>query len=262
MKTLRSSASSFYFVADIHLSPHRPETTARFLSLLNTVEKSRGELFLLGDIFDYWANNGAVRRANAPVLERLGRLVDAGCPVHFIIGNRDFLMEEKVLGRYGINFLGEEATLIVGDRKILLSHGHLLATNDTVFLDYRARMWPMFRFLDLFLPGPIENRLAGHFMQKSKEVIGEQDAERFRIPDETIHRYFQDGFDVIICGHTHKPQQRDFEGGKALVVLPPWEKGGGGYAIMEEGPISPPGGSLGFRGPISRHLKLMDTASP
>lgn len=226
------------------------------------MEQSRGELFLLGDIFDYWANNSAVRRANGPVLERLGRLVNAGCPVHFIIGNRDFLLGEKALHRYGINFLGEEAALVVGDRKVLLSHGHLLATNDKVFLDYRSRMWPLFRFLDLFLPGPVENRLAGHFMQKSKEVIGGQEAARFRIPDETIHRYFQDGFDVIICGHTHKPQQREFESGKALVVLPPWEKGKGGYALLDEGPILPPGGSREFQEPISRHLRLMDITSP
>lgn len=234
MKTLHSSASPLYFVADTHLSPLRPETTALFLSMLDTVEKSRGELFLLGDIFDYWANNGAVRRANSAVLERLGQLVSAGCPIHFIIGNRDFLMGAKVLRRYGVDFLGEEATLLAEGRKVLLSHGHLLAVNDTVFLSYRARMWPVFRFLDLFLPGPVENRLAGHFMQKSKEVIGGQEAERFRIPDATLQSYFQNGFDVIICGHTHIPCQRQFEGGRELVVLPPWEKGGGGYAKMEK----------------------------
>lgn len=243
MKTLQSAGALLYFVADTHLSPATPENTAAFLKLLDEIRKTGGELFLLGDIFNFWANNRAVIRENLPVLEKLEELTTSGIPVYFTPGNRDFLLGERALRRYGIGFLDEESALLAGHRKILLTHGHLLATNDMEFLRYRARMWPLFRALDRLLPGFLENRLAARFMKKSKEVIGRQDSDRFAYPDDTLAGYFQNGFDqngfdMILCGHTHRPGLREFPGGRQLVVLPAWEQGKGGYAMIKEGNVT------------------------
>lgn len=238
MKTMHSTASPLYFVADTHLSPDTPQNTAAFLKLLDEIKQTGGELFLLGDIFNYWANNREVLRENSVVLSKFGELASSGTAVHFIFGNRDFLLGERALRQYGVAFLGEEAVLMAGHKKILLAHGHLLATNDIEFLRYRAIMWPIFRALDRFLPGFVENRLAVRFMKKSKEVIGRQADDRFAYPDRTLEGYFHHGFDMILCGHTHRPGPREFPGGGQLVVLPAWEQGRGGYAMIKEGSVT------------------------
>ena len=133
--------SPVYFVADVHLDRNDTAKRSLFLSFLDTVKESRGNLYILGDLFDYWANNRRVLKDNETVLDALGELSRRGSQVGFLIGNRDLLLGEKVLSRYGIDALGESSVIDLQGKSILLTHGHLLCTDDVSFQKYRKRMW-------------------------------------------------------------------------------------------------------------------------
>ena len=224
-----------YFVADIHLE--RDESTGRnlFLSFIKMIKDKRGDLYILGDLFDYWANNRRVMKDNSTVLEALADLTQHGSKVAFLIGNRDFLLGEGVLSRYGIDYMGEQTDMTIQGKRILLTHGHLLCTNDVTFQTYRRTKWPLYRVLDAILPGFIENALAKLFIQRSKQVIGSQESWRFQFPEEVIKETFDRGIEMIICGHSHASMIKHFEGERYFIVLPSWTSSNGGYLCMRNG---------------------------
>ena len=228
-------SSKIYFIADVHLEREDVQKKCLFLDFLEIVKDSGGDLFILGDLFDYWANNRRVMRDNQAVFDAFYELFRNGSRVAFLIGNRDLLLGKKVLSRYGIDYLGESKRLTLQGRDLLLTHGHLLYTNDVEFQRYKKTKWPIYRVLDAFLPGFIENALAERFILKSKQVIESQESWRLQFSEEVIKETFHQGVEAIICGHSHKPTIRKYGGEKYFIVLPCWTSSRGGYLSMEDG---------------------------
>jgi UDP-2,3-diacylglucosamine hydrolase len=224
-----------YFIADVHLERNEVGKRRLFFAFLDMVSARGADLFILGDLFDYWANNRAVINDYREVLDALLNRSRSGSRMFFLIGNRDLLLGAKVLSRYGVAFLGECAQLELQGKQIMLTHGHLLLTDDVHFQRYRRIAWPVYRILDAVLPGWIENKLARRFMLRSKQVIEAQEPWRFQFPDDTIRRTFAGGADMIICGHTHSSLVREYDGKKIFVVLPCWTAETGGYLCLKDG---------------------------
>jgi UDP-2,3-diacylglucosamine hydrolase len=216
------------FIADVHLAADNARQQRLFTAFLDRHISPGDGLYIIGDLFDYWANNSTVLGAHAWVFEKLQQLCKSGCRVGLLIGNRDFLLRKRMVERFGIEFLDEEAPIEAEGKKIYLAHGHTLCLADTQFLRYRSRMWPVFRALDLLLPGWIENKLAARFQQQSKKVIEAQDQSRFQFTRPAIEEKFNAGFDYVICGHTHKPESF-CSGSHCFYALPAWEESSGFY---------------------------------
>jgi UDP-2,3-diacylglucosamine hydrolase len=154
-----------------------------------------------------------------------------------LIGNRDLLLNQKILSPFGIVFLGEKTTIRLNDKNIFLTHGHQFCTRDIKFQKYKNRTWPLYRFFDKILPGPVENYLAKKFILKSKQVINSQDPSRFQFSLDAIMDCFQQGNDVIICGHAHNRMTERF-GDKYFYALPAWDQHRGGYVLYDNGAFS------------------------
>ncbi len=222
-----------YFIADVHLVPDQHEKNNLVISFLNHVLSQNGNLYILGDFFDFWANNRSLMNAYRQVFHKLQELTERGLTVGFLIGNRDFLMRPRLLKRYGIIYLGEETRITLDDKKLLLAHGHTLCLSDTKFLAYKKTMWPRFRMLDYILPGLIENWIAEKFILKSKDVISKQDCKNFNFTLPLIENHFKEGIDAVICGHAHR--RESFKNNShCFFSLAPWEKNNGPYLLYED----------------------------
>ncbi len=219
-----------YFVADVHLNMNNTNQKILFSAFLDHVNS--GSLYIIGDLFDFWANNKTVYAAHSWVFEKLRAVLSRGCTVGLLTGNRDFLLRKKLVESYGIRYLGEEATVDINGKHFFLVHGHTLCLSDTEFLQYRARMWPLFKMADRVLPGFIENYMAGKFMLQSKKVIQAQDPGRFQFTKAAIEKKFVDGIDYVICGHTHQPET--FQSGAHIFhALPAWDDKSGFFLHYE-----------------------------
>jgi UDP-2,3-diacylglucosamine hydrolase len=199
------------------------------------VSESKGNLFIVGDLFDYWANNRSLMNDHFAVFDALAKLKGNAERVGFLIGNRDLLLGKKVLSSYGIEYLGESSQLELEGRRFFLTHGHLLCTDDIQFQHYRRTKWPIYRVLDAVLPGFIENYLAERFITKSKQVIESQEPWRFQFSHEAIEEKFSQGNEIIVCGHSHQAMIEKYDGEKYFVVLPSWTDTKGGFLSFEEG---------------------------
>jgi UDP-2,3-diacylglucosamine hydrolase len=226
-----------FFIADVHLDPAVPTRRELILSFLTMVQREQGDLYIIGDFFDYWANNRAVLNNNLYLLHKMRDLSLQGCSIAMLIGNRDLLLNQRVLAPFGITFLGEEADIILEGNKVFLTHGYSLCTMDETFQRYKKRVWPIYRTLDILLPGFIENYLAKKFILKSKQVIDAQDQSRFQFSAEAKQAQFQRGVDTIICGHAHKQMHEAFND-KHFYALPSWDNRTGGYLLHCGGAFS------------------------
>ena len=237
MKSLTActdTATRALFVADLHLTRRNSPRYAMALELIATARHLRASLYILGDLFDFWANNRRIRERYHCLLDRLRALTTAGGQVGFLPGNRDFLCRPAVLRRYGVLPLAEEASLSIGSHRLLLAHGHTLCRGDIHFLRYRQRIWPLFRTLDRILPGRIENALARCFMRTSKQVIHTQDQQCFRYTPAYVQQLLDRGHDAVICGHRHQQMIEPY-GTKRLYALPAWNDREGGYLRYDRG---------------------------
>ena len=49
--------SKTFFIADVHLRVEDQERQQTLLAFFDMVRQAKGDLYILGDLFDFWANN-------------------------------------------------------------------------------------------------------------------------------------------------------------------------------------------------------------
>src|SRR5690606_40549992 len=88
-----------------HLAPARPEIPALFLRFLRGEAAGADALYILGDLFEAWVGDDDPSEAGTEVAAALHALADAGVPVYFMHGNRDFLVARDYSRRAGTRIL-------------------------------------------------------------------------------------------------------------------------------------------------------------
>ena len=111
-----------YFASDLHLGMHPLEESLRreklFVKWLGEIRDDASELWLLGDVFDYWFEyKKVVPRGFTRFLGALATLSDAGVDIHLIPGNHDIWI---------FDYLPSEIGLIIHRRSLTRTwNGHL-----------------------------------------------------------------------------------------------------------------------------------------
>ena len=205
---------STLFVSDLHLDPARPEITALFLRFLQREAASADALYILGDLFEAWVGDDDPSSTGQQVAEGLRRLADAGVPVYFVHGNRDFLVGQDYAGRAGMRILPDPAVVSLYGEPVLLMHGDLLCTDDHAYQAFRAQTRDP-HWQAKFLAQPLAARQAfaaqarQASMSRQKEMIDGDRACFETVTDvnpqaveATLARY---GVATLVHGHTHRP---------------------------------------------------------
>jgi UDP-2,3-diacylglucosamine hydrolase len=200
------------FVSDLHLEAERPAITDLFVRFLRERARAARALYVLGDLFEAWVGDDDPAEPGATVARELRALRDAGVPVFFLRGNRDFLLGEAYARRAGMRILPDPAVIVLDGRPVLLMHGDLLCTGDTAYQQFRAQtrdpQWQR-QFLAQPLPARVgfaqQARARSQAAQDALKAQGMLDAITDADPatvEETLRRY---GIDTLIHGHTHRP---------------------------------------------------------
>lgn len=129
------------FIADLHLSPATPAVTQRFEDFLAGPARAAAALYILGDLFDYWAgDDDRGDPFNARVAAALAALGAAGVPAHFLPGNRDFLVGADFAAAARLRLLDEPCVHVIAGMPTLLLHGDTLCTDDADYQRFRAQV--------------------------------------------------------------------------------------------------------------------------
>jgi UDP-2,3-diacylglucosamine hydrolase len=224
------------FISDLHLAGERPETSDQFFRFLDEEAARADALYVLGDLFEYWAGDDELKDPAgdplaAAVAAGFRRLVDAGVPVHFMHGNRDFLASGGFLAASGAKFLQDPSVLTIGKEPVALLHGDTLCTDDKAYQAWRE-----------FLAKPLAERhkLIGGMRAESKQVTAATATEIMDVNNEAVRDAFRRlRVRRMIHGHTHRPARHELEvDGRRCErwVLPDWYGLGGYLALDDVGP--------------------------
>ncbi|TXK66027.1 UDP-2,3-diacylglucosamine diphosphatase [Alkalisalibacterium limincola] len=244
----RTAKPTTLFVSDLHLDASRPQATAAFLAFLAGEASQADALYILGDLFEAWVGDDDTSEPGASVASALARLSASGVAVHFMRGNRDFLLGEAYAGRCGMRLLADPCVVRLQGEPVLLTHGDLLCTDDLAYQDFRRQVHDP-AWQRQFLAQPLAARHA--FAAKAREasrahhatVVSAGQAEEITdvSPDTVEATFVRFGVQRMIHGHTHRPAVHELHAGgrgRTRVVLGDWydqgsvlRVGAGGWSL-------------------------------
>ncbi|NTW34167.1 MAG: UDP-2,3-diacylglucosamine diphosphatase, partial [Bacteroidetes bacterium] len=94
---MKNIKNKIYFASDCHLGvPDYKQSLERekiFIKWLDFIKNDAKEIYLLGDIFDFWFEyKTVVPKGYVRLLGKLAELSDSGISIHYFIGNHDMWM--------------------------------------------------------------------------------------------------------------------------------------------------------------------------
>jgi len=229
------------FISDLHLCASQPLTTQLFVQLTRDIAPKADALYILGDLFEYWAGDDDL---NAPfhqqVITAIRELSTNGTPVYIMHGNRDFLMDEQLAQACHATLLQDPALLDLYGTPTLLTHGDALCTDDREYQAFRQQVrQPAWR--NNFLAQPLTQRKA-QIEQLRKMSEDQKQTKSMEIMDVNlaavaelfrVHHYPR-----LIHGHTHRQKHHLHEvDGKTCDrwVLGDWHATGNALRCDAEG---------------------------
>lgn len=211
-------------VSDLHLGNPFSEARHALGEFLEHCRRDKLPVCINGDGFEILqASFASIMVDSMEIMGKLNSLMDAGLPVFYVVGNHDIVLEqflENLAGMTMCPFLNVKS----GDKRIRIEHGHLY---DPFFV----RSPELYELL---------TRAAGPFLHINPDVYklwtGYQELKgRFRkkktVQTSTVWHEAADmlltrGFDTVVFGHTHKPEQTQLRPGGWYVNSGTWMKGG------------------------------------
>ena len=199
-----------HFISDLHLCAERPALTAVFERYLAGPARTASALYILGDLFEYWAGDDDLDDPlNTRVARQLATLADVGCRVFFMPGNRDFLLGADFARRAKLEILPEPALIPLGDRQALLCHGDSLCTDDIAYQAFRTQVRnPTWQAQFLAQPLALRKQIIAGVRMKSEEAKSEKAAAIMDVNAASVAALLHEhGFPLLIHGHTHRPAE-------------------------------------------------------
>ena len=200
------------FISDLHLTPERPRANELFFGFICREAVEAEALYILGDLFEYWAGDDDLSDAfNASVAGALRGLKDKGVAVSLMQGNRDVLMGEAFAARCGARMLPDPFHLDLYGTKTLLMHGDTLCTGDVEYQKFRAYARDP-ATQRKFLAQPLAERrqqILGFRAESEKSKQGKS-AEIMDVAPAAVEQALRShGYPRLIHGHTHRPARHE-----------------------------------------------------
>ena len=217
------------FVSDLHLQESTPATTVAFLNFLQQHARHARQLYLLGDLFEYWAGDDDLDAPlNRRIVNALRAVSDAGTELFWIGGNRDFLIGDGFLNAIRAKRLADGSVVHIAGHTIVLAHGDAQCTDDVAYMAFRQQVrqadWQLG-----FLATPLAQRKAiiEKMREQSRAAQREKSVEIMDVNRTAIDDLFASSATTcMIHGHTHRPAAHcSNHGGKTTMryVLPDWD---------------------------------------
>jgi len=219
--SLKTEPDVFYVAADLHLSVATPGLTALFLRLLAGLRNSAAEqtappaLYLLGDIFEYWAGDDDLDDPfNRSIVQALRQTTAAGIEIGFLPGNRDFLIGEGFASASGVRLLPDPFILSLPSWQFALTHGDTFCTDDLDYQRFRATVRDP-EWQARFLAQPLAARKQQIEAIRRQSEMNKQDksnanASLMDVNRNTVKDFLHDhGYPTLIHGHTHRPMTHE-----------------------------------------------------
>lgn len=208
-----SKKNKIYFISDLHLgAPALNDNRERellFVKWLDEIKTDARQLYLMGDIFDYWFEyKKVVPRGFTRALGKIAELSDSGIEVHYFTGNHDVWVFDYLPEELGLTLHTKEFRTEIDGKKFFLAHGDGLDPTDkdynflkklfvNKFLQWMyARLHPNFT-ISFAHAWSKKSRISKGFVS---EMINPEKEGLYQFAKSILGKEY---FDYFVFGHRH-----------------------------------------------------------
>ena len=194
------------FLADAHLKHPTDENYRRLNSFLQKLPEDVENIFILGDLFDFWFGyREVVFSVYVPILATFESLVQRGIKLYFIEGNHEISLGPFFHTHLRAHSNPRQLSINISGHHLYLAHGDFLDDSQQWY-----RRWAKFikspitcRIISL-IPPDITYKIA-HWLAK---ISRRQSQNTSQLPEKISGKFtdiFRAGHDVAIIAHYHHP---------------------------------------------------------
>ena len=187
------------------------------------------ELYLVGDIFDFWHEyKYVVPRGHTRFLGKIAELSDAGVKIHFFTGNHDIWLYDYLPAETGLILHRNPVMREWGGKRFFIGHGDGLGPGDR---KYKALKWIFTNKVLQWLFARIHPNAAvrfGRWWSKNSRYAKGIVAEPYKGDDQELQVIFaknvlkREHFDYFIFGHRHIPYEVSLDENSKVINLGDW----------------------------------------
>jgi UDP-2,3-diacylglucosamine hydrolase len=209
-----SADKKIYFASDFHLGAPDYESSLkrekRIVKWLDQVSTDADEIFLLGDVFDFWFEyKKAIPRGFVRIQGKIAELTDKGIKIHWFLGNHDMWIFDYIPKELGVELHKAEIERTFNGKSFFIGHGDGLGPGDHGYkfikIIFRAKIcqWLFARLHPNFGIG-----LADFWSKKSRKHTGDADAKFYGEDKEMLIQFCKSmeqtkHYDFYMFGHRH-----------------------------------------------------------
>lgn len=222
-----------YFLSDFHLgAPNHTaslEREKRIVQFLHEKASSAAEIFIVGDMFDFWYEyRQVVPKGYVRLLGTLAQLTDAGIPIHFFVGNHDMWMRTYLQEELNIPVYYEPKEFDRNGLRLLVGHGDGLGPGDHGYKRLKKIFRnPVCQWLFGILPPVAGMGIANFMSRRSRAQTGTTEDTFLGEEREWLVQYCRETmksthYDYFIFGHRHLPIDFDLGNNSRYINLGDW----------------------------------------
>jgi len=207
---------NIYFISDLHLGLYPLEKSAVrekiVVDFLDQIRDDAAELYLMGDIFDFWHEyKHVVPKGFTRFLGRLAMMADSGTRLHFFTGNHDIWAYGYFTEELGMKIYRQPLVTTLHGKKFFLAHGDGLGRGDN---GYKLLKWFFTNKFLQFCFARLHPNFAlwiGKTWSKNsryskgivaEEFAGEEGELQIQFAKEELKHHH---YDYFVFGHRHIP---------------------------------------------------------
>lgn len=209
-------SKNIYFLSDFHLgAPDHTNSLERekiLVQFLSEIKDKASEIFLVGDMFDFWYEyRNVVPKGYTRLLGKLAELTDAGIAMHFFVGNHDMWMRDYFKKELNIPVYFEPKEFERYGKKFLIGHGDGLGPGDHGYKRLKKVFRnPVSKWLFGILPPVLGMGLANYLSRRSRAQTGATEEIFLGEDKEWLIIYSKEvlqkkKIDFFVFGHRHLP---------------------------------------------------------
>lgn len=222
-----SDYQAVYFASDLHLGvPNYEKSLERekfFIRWLEEIRQDAAEIYLLGDIFDFWFEyKTVVPKGYFRLFSKLVEIQESGIPITVFVGNHDLWMRDYFPKYLKIPVLHQPIEKEFFGKKFFLAHGDGLGPGDHGF---KIMKWgfknPVLQWFFGWLHPNIGIGLANFFSRRSRKANYKHDEVDYG-DKEFLHQFVKKHsaehpeMNYYVFGHRHLP--KDIKIGEARMI--------------------------------------------
>ena len=222
-----------YFLSDFHLGAPDADTSLirekKIVKFLDEIKKDAAQVFIVGDIFDFWYEyRKVVPKGHVRLLGKMAELTDAGIPIQFFVGNHDMWMRDYFQRELNIPVYFQPRSFEFNEKHFLIGHGDGLGPGDHRYKAMKKLFRsPVCQWLFGILPPYIGMGVANYLSKRSRQTTGKNEEVFLGEEKEWLIIYSKQmlqrqHYDYFIFGHRHLPIDFRLNGNGRYINLGDW----------------------------------------